>query len=183
MGLYSIKLDLFVFPEVSSSHTGSHIVFLSIVLYKQLPGPKTSTQYVITGKADGVRSAATQFEKMLGLDAGSSTITYLAGTSSAKSKAGAGASKGAADGEDTTTAEANSDGDGGGGANDNTNEDGSGNNKLEEESGGGAPHQKKKVRRRNGRTRGPRSKSSKDTSQVSTQSSTPSGEGGSSVGI
>lgn len=38
-------------------------------------GPKTATKYIITGKTESVKSAAAQFEKILGLDPGSSNIT------------------------------------------------------------------------------------------------------------
>jgi len=41
----------------------------------EVSGPKqTATKYIITGKTDSVKSAATQFEKILGLEAGSATI-------------------------------------------------------------------------------------------------------------
>ncbi|KAL7532552.1 hypothetical protein ACHAXR_006332 [Thalassiosira sp. AJA248-18] len=36
-------------------------------------GPKTATKYIITGKTESVRSAAAQFEKILGLEPGTST--------------------------------------------------------------------------------------------------------------
>ena len=38
-------------------------------------GPKTATKYIITGKTESVKSAAAQFEKILGLEPGTSTIT------------------------------------------------------------------------------------------------------------
>ena len=38
-------------------------------------GPKTATKYIITGKTESVKSAAAQFEKILGLEPGSSKIT------------------------------------------------------------------------------------------------------------
>jgi len=37
-------------------------------------GPKTATKYIITGKTEAVRSATAQFEKILGLEPGSSPI-------------------------------------------------------------------------------------------------------------
>jgi len=37
-------------------------------------GPKTATKYIITGKTEAVRSATAQFEKILGLEPGSSAI-------------------------------------------------------------------------------------------------------------
>ena len=41
----------------------------------EVSGPKqTATKYIITGKTESVKSAATQFEKILGLEAGSATI-------------------------------------------------------------------------------------------------------------
>ena len=41
----------------------------------EVSGPKqTATKYIITGKTDSVKSAATQFEKILGLETGSATI-------------------------------------------------------------------------------------------------------------
>lgn len=39
-----------------------------------IAGPKTATKYIITGRTESVRSAAAQFEKILGLEPGSSAI-------------------------------------------------------------------------------------------------------------
>jgi len=42
-------------------------------------GPRTATKYIITGKTEAVRSATAQFEKILGLEPGSSAITDTTG--------------------------------------------------------------------------------------------------------
>jgi len=59
-------------------------------------GPKTATKYIITGKTEAVRSATAQFEKILGLEPGSSAIVDTTHKTMNSSTTSAGANKDAA---------------------------------------------------------------------------------------
>jgi len=52
-----------------------HDLTLYSFRYFLAEGPRSATKYIISGKTESVRSAALQFEKILGLEPGSSVIT------------------------------------------------------------------------------------------------------------
>eukprot|EP00581_Thalassiosira_minuscula_P012844 CAMPEP_0183717770 /NCGR_PEP_ID=MMETSP0737-20130205/11268_1 /TAXON_ID=385413 /ORGANISM="Thalassiosira miniscula, Strain CCMP1093" /LENGTH=682 /DNA_ID=CAMNT_0025947247 /DNA_START=122 /DNA_END=2170 /DNA_ORIENTATION=- len=103
-------------------------------------GPKTATKYIITGKTEAVKSATAQFEKILGLEPGSSTITDTThktnnSNNPANDSGGAGDSSG-----------------GGGGGPPNAKQEGDADNVGG--NGGGGGGQQKKMRRKKKRGKG-----------------------------
>jgi len=75
-------------------------------------GPRTATKYIITGKTESVKSAAAQFEKILGLDLGSSAITDTTNKASSITDGGANKDK---DATVQTSSKPESESDNGGG--------------------------------------------------------------------
>ena len=144
---------------------------------RSIIGPKSATQYVIIGKTDNVRAAAAQFEKILGLDAGSSTITLTTAFSLKSSASGYAKNTMRED----SSLDANLIADGGSVGDDS--KDRSSIKPEEESESGVGISSGGKFRKRGTKKGGRGSNARKNSKDGPSQSTTPSGNGGSEAGV